>query len=187
MSPHRSPGPPVKAPAPGSATSALRERRGRRRIAIAIGIHAIPIALLILKATFPNLGPQVTDDPVIARPVIGRPSSSSAAHRPEQAPDRIVPRPAPPRAHDGRQPRERAAQEARGRRRAAAPNTKDSDITNLAHRTDAFAEDAGKARPEQGFARESKVDGDRPHKVHAGDMYAASSGSSCTTDGSIRP
>jgi hypothetical protein len=148
-------------------------------IAIAIGIHAIPIALLILKATFPNLGPQVTDDPVIARPVIGATLLKLGKPiDPSKLPDRIVPQARTAPAHTTVANREN---EPPKKHEADAgpppPNTKDSDITNLAHRTDAFAEDAGKARPEQGFAEgvEGGTETD-PTKVHAGDMYAAKLG-----------
>ena len=56
---------------------------------------------------------------------------------------------------------------------AEPENVKDDDIKNLVSKSDPFAEDAGKRRPEEGH--ELGVDGGNetdPNKVHAGDMYA---------------
>jgi hypothetical protein len=56
---------------------------------------------------------------------------------------------------------------------AEPDNAKDDDIKNLVTKSDPFAEDAGKRRPEEGH--ELGVDGGNetdPNKVRAGDMYA---------------
>lgn len=147
-------------------------------VAITLAIHAIPIAVLLLKAAFPNVDPK-TEEPIVTRPVIaasllklGKPFD------PSKLPDRLVPqartapkqdvlasREDPLKKHDlpdaGPPP----------------PNTKDSDITKLIAKTDPFAEDGGKARPEEG--RPEGIEGGTetdPSKVHAGDMYAAKLG-----------
>src|SRR5262249_52275072 len=57
------------------------------------------------------------------------------------------------------------------------PNAQDSDILKLVNKSDPFAEDAGKARPEEGHA--AGIDGGTetdPNKVRAGDMYATQLG-----------
>lgn len=57
---------------------------------------------------------------------------------------------------------------------APPPDTQDDDIKRLASKTDPFAEDAGKTRPEEGH--ESGIDGGTetdPNKVRAGDTYLA--------------
>jgi hypothetical protein len=57
------------------------------------------------------------------------------------------------------------------------PDTKDSDLQNLIAKSDPFAEDGGKARPEEGHPGgvEGGTETD-PSKVRAGDMYAAQLG-----------
>src|SRR5207237_10679749 len=54
------------------------------------------------------------------------------------------------------------------------PNAQESDIQRLISKSDPFAEDAGKDRPEEGSEHgiDSGLESD-PNKVRAGDQYAA--------------
>jgi hypothetical protein len=146
-------------------------------IAIAIAIHAVPIALVFLKATFPTIG-QPPDEPVVLRPVVaasllklGKPLD------PSQLPDRLVPHAREAPHHDVVASREDPLKKHDIDAGVTPPNTKESDLTRLIHNSSPFAEDGGKERPEQGFAEgvEGGTETD-PNKVHAGDMYAAKLG-----------
>jgi hypothetical protein len=148
-------------------------------IAITVAIHAIPIALIALKAMFPNLGPQTEDDPVVARPIIaasllklGKPLD------PTKLPDRLVPRAATAPRHEVVASRDEPQQKKPDLDAGTPPPlAKESDITRLISKSDPFAEDGGKDRPEEGHLEgvEGGTETD-PNKVHAGDMYAAKLG-----------
>jgi hypothetical protein len=144
-------------------------------VVVAIALHVGSIGPFIYKATHPNENPE-EDKPLVARPVVqasllklGKPID------PKQLPDRLVPqqRTAPKKAIT-------ASQDDPGKKEdAGAPpvNAEDSDLLNLVAKSDPFAEDAGKKRPEEGHA--AGIDGGTetdPSKVRAGDMYATQLG-----------
>ncbi len=143
-------------------------------VSLAIALHGIPIAVIILYSigVFTR-APQTDEQPFVAKPVIaatllklGKPID------PSKLPDRIVPRARtapkqdllastddPMKKHDAGAP---------------PPLAQDSDISRLIAKSDPFAEDAGKDRPDEGHA--AGIDGGTetdPNKVKAGDMYAA--------------
>ncbi len=146
-------------------------------IALAIALHAIPMAALVYKAAHPS--PPEIEESIIAKPVIaasmlklGKPID------PKKLPDRFVPkaRTAP------KQPDIVASADDPSKKPpdagAPPPLAKESDIANLIAKSDPFAEDAGKVRPEEGNAMgvEAGTETD-PSKVHAGDAYGALLGS----------
>lgn len=120
---------------------------------------------------------QEEEKPLVSRPVVqasllklGKPID------PKKLPDRLVPqtRTAPKKQIT-------ASQEDPAKHKPDAgpppPLAEDSDIANLVNKSDPFAEDAGKRRPEEGH--ESGIDGGTetdPSKVRAGDMYATQLG-----------
>ncbi|WP_394821089.1 hypothetical protein [Pendulispora albinea] len=140
-------------------------------IALAIALHALPIAALILKAMYPSMGEE--EKPLVERPVIaasllklGKPMD------PTKLPDRIV-----PKARTAPKQEIVASREEKKKDLPDAgpppPLAQESDITRLVKKTDPFAEDAGKERPEEGHAQGVKEGQETdPAKVHAGDMYA---------------
>ncbi|HWL87992.1 MAG TPA: hypothetical protein VNO21_19450, partial [Polyangiaceae bacterium] len=140
-------------------------------IALAIALHALPIAAIILKAMYPSLGEE--ERPLVEKPVIsatllklGKPMD------PTKLPDRIV-----PRARTAPKQEVVASREDKKKDVPDAgpppPLAQQSDLTRLVHKTDPFAEDAGKERPEEGFAQGVKEGQETdPNKVHAGDVYA---------------
>ncbi len=147
-------------------------------IAITIAIHAVPIALLVLKATFPDLGGKPTEEPFIARPVVaaallrlGKPID------PSQLPDRLVPRASTAPKHEVVASRDNEPKKHEMDAGPPPPNAKESDISRLMSKSDPFAEDGGRDRPVEGRAEgvEGGTETD-PNKVHAGDMYAAKLG-----------
>lgn len=141
-------------------------------VTVAIALHLLAIGPFVYRAIVPA-GAAEEEQALVARPVVqasilklGKPID------PKKLPDRLVPqqRTAPKKTLT-------ASQEDPGKKNpdagAAPPNTVDSDIANLVAKSDPFAEDAGKRRPEEGH--ELGVDGGNetdPTKVHAGDMYA---------------
>jgi hypothetical protein len=142
-------------------------------VVAAIVLHLLVAGPFVLRAIFPA-GPEEEEKPLVAKPVIqasllklGKPLD------PKRLPDRIVPkqRTAPKKQiiasrEDPAKTRDAGAE--------PPPNTQDSDIENLIAKSDPFAEDAGKTRPEEG--RLEGVDGGQetdPNKVRAGDAYAA--------------
>jgi hypothetical protein len=141
-------------------------------IALAIALHALPIAAILVKAAYPS-----NDEPEVA--LIGKPIVAASLLKlgkpmdPNKLPDRLVPRKntAPKKdivvAKDD--PLEKKPDAG-----PPPPLADNSDLTNLANKTDPFAEDAGKIRPEEGAAGgvEGGLETD-PNKVHAGDMYGA--------------
>jgi hypothetical protein len=146
-------------------------------IALAIALHAIPLALIFIKAAFPH-ALDSSEEPV-AKPVIAASLLKLGTPiDPKKLPDRLV-----PRARTAPQHETVASRDEPKKRDPDAgatpppPNTQPSDIQRLIAKSDPFAEDGGKERPEQGFAEgvEGGTETD-PNKVHAGDMYAAKLG-----------
>jgi len=144
-------------------------------VVVAIALHVATVGPFVYKATHPQENPE-EDKPLVARPVVqasllklGKPID------PKQLPDRVVPqqRTAPKKTVT-------ASQEDPGQKRdAGAPpaNVQDSDLLNLVAKSDPFAEDAGRKRPEEGHP--GGIDGGTetdPSKVRAGDMYATQLG-----------
>ena len=143
-------------------------------MSLGIALHVLPIALLVLKAMLP---PSVEEEekPLVAKPVIAatllklgtrstRKSSPIASCRSS----------APPPSRTSSLPATSRSESTPTPVRRPRPNTHESDITRLIAKSDPFAEDAGKVRPEEG--RAAGVDGGLetdPNKVHAGDKYAA--------------
>jgi hypothetical protein len=141
-------------------------------VAVAIGLHLLFIGPFVAKALLPQ-GPSEEESPLVARPVVqanllklGKPLD------PKRLPDRLV-----PQARTAPRKETVASREDPGKSHDAGPpppNTQEADIANLISKTDPFAEDAGKVRPEEGH--ELGIDGGKetdPNKVRAGDMYAA--------------
>lgn len=147
-------------------------------VVVAAALHLVAIGPFVAKAMWPGAFATEEEKPLVARPVIqasllklGKPID------PKKLPDRFVPqaRTAPKKQvvasrEDPSTPKKDAGA-------PPPPNTQDSDIANLIATSDPFAEDAGKARQEEGHA--GGVDGGQetdPNKVKAGDMYAAQLG-----------
>ncbi|WP_394848833.1 TonB C-terminal domain-containing protein [Pendulispora brunnea] len=141
-------------------------------IALAIALHAIPIAAIILKAMYPSLGEE--EKPLVEKPVVaasllklGKPMD------PLKLPDRIVPRARTAPKHEivaSREEKKKDIPDAG----PPPPLAQESDITRLVNKSDPFAEDAGKDRPEEGHAAGVKEGQETdPNKVRAGDMYGA--------------
>jgi TonB C terminal len=140
-------------------------------VALAIALHLIPIGLIFIKAKFPTILPTEVEPPaktVVAATLLklGKPLD------PKQLPDRIVPqaRTAPHKEVVASRDEPKKPNLDAG---LPPPDTKNSDIQKLISKTDPFAEDAGKVRPEIGHTEgvEGGTEQD-PSKVHAGDMYA---------------
>jgi hypothetical protein len=143
-------------------------------IALAFALHAIPVVALVLRVYFPA-APE-DEQPFVSQPVIsasmlklGKPLD------PKQLPDRLV-----PKAKTAPQQKIVASREepSHTEKTDAGPpppaDAKDSDIARLIAKSDPFAEDAGKQRPEQGFLNGSDAGTELdPNKVHAGDAYGA--------------
>jgi hypothetical protein len=143
-------------------------------VALAFALHAIPVVALVLRVYFP--APQVDEQPFVAQPVIaasmlklGKPLD------PKQLPDRLVPKARTAPQQKIVASREDPAHAPKPDAGAPAPpDTKDSDIQRLIAKSDPFAEDAGKQRPDQGFLNGSDAGTELdPSKVHAGDVYGA--------------
>ncbi len=142
---------------------------------LGVVVHLLAIGPFVVKAILPK-AEEAEEAPLVARPVVqatllklGKPIDKS------KLPDRFV-----PQARTAPQKQLVASREDPGKTRDAGPpppNAQDSDIANLISKTDPFAEDAGKRRPEEGH--ESGIEGGTetdPSKVKAGDMYAAQLG-----------
>jgi hypothetical protein len=144
-------------------------------VALAFALHAIPVAILVLRLYFPAL--QVDEQPLVAQPVIGATLLKLGKPLdPKQLPDRLVPKARTAPAQKLVASREDPAKKPLEKPDAGPPppDAKDSDIQRLIAKSDPFAEDAGKERPEQGFAAGSDAGTETdPNKVRAGDMYAA--------------
>jgi hypothetical protein len=142
-------------------------------IALTLALHAIPLALIFIKVAYPH-ALESTEEPA-SKPVIaatllklGKPID------PKKLPDRLVPRARTAPQHDLVASREEAKKRDSDAGAPPPPNTQPSDLARLIAKSDPFAEDAGKDRPEEGRAEgvEGGTETD-PNKVHAGDMYAA--------------
>jgi hypothetical protein len=142
-------------------------------VSLAFALHAIPITILVLSYLGVIVRKHEDEQPFVPKPVVaatllklGKPLD------PNKLPDRIVPkqRTAP------KQDLVASADDPVHKRDAGAPvlNAKDDDLKRLIDKSDPFAEDAGKQRPEIGDPRglDSGTEPD-PNKVKAGDMYAA--------------
>ena len=146
-------------------------------VGLAIALHAIPIAAIVLKAMYPSI--EVEEEPLVAKPVIGATLLKLGKPLdPKKLPDRIVPKART--APDQKVVASREDPLKKNDKPDAGPpptNTQPSDIQQLIAKSDPFAEDAGKARPEEGHAEgiEGGTETD-PSKVKAGDMYAAQLG-----------
>lgn len=142
-------------------------------LALGVALHALPVVAIALKVMLPGSAP-IDEKPLVSKPVIaasllklGQPLD------PKRLPDRLVPqrRTAPKKEIV-------ASRDDPAKKTPDAgpppPNADDSDIQRLIAKTDPFAEDAGKTRPEEGHAAgvEAGLETD-PNKVRAGDMYAA--------------
>ncbi len=141
-------------------------------LAVAFAIHAIFAGPFIYRAIVPS--PVLEDEkPLVGKPVVaatllklGKPLD------PKTLPDRIV-----PKARTAPQKDLTASKDDPGKKSDAGPpppNAMPSDLQNLITKSDPFAEDGGKTRPEEGNA--AGIDGGTetdPNKVRAGDMYAA--------------
>ncbi len=141
-------------------------------LCLAVALHALPVALLALGAIFPvhDEAPREMPKPVIAASLLklGKPID------PKKLPDRVVPRAPTAPKKDAVASREDPVKKKEDAGAPPPPDAKDSDLANLIKKTDPFAEDAGKTRPEEGrpegVAEGTQTD---PSKVKAGDMYAA--------------
>ena len=140
-------------------------------VSLAIALHAIPIVIIVLTVLHPR--PREEEQPFVPKPVVaatllklGKPLD------PNKLPDRLVPRArtAPKRDLIA------SADDPTHKLDAGPPPplAKDDPISRLIAKSDPFAEDAGKDRPEEGHASgiDSGTETD-PNKVRAGDMYAA--------------
>jgi hypothetical protein len=142
-------------------------------VALAVALHAIPITIIVLKALGIIPPSHENDEPLVAKPVVaatllklGKPID------PKKLPDRLV-----PRARTAPKQEAVASRDDPLNKKPDAglpPLAQESDITRLINKSDPFAEDAGKDRPEEGHALgvEAGTETD-PSKVKAGDMYAA--------------
>jgi hypothetical protein len=145
-------------------------------IALAVALHAIPIALIFIKSAFPT-ALDSTEEPV-AKPVIAATLLKLGTPiDPKKLPDRLVPRARTAPQHEANASREDPTKKNPDAGPPPPPNTQPSDIARLISKSDPFAEDAGKDRPQEGRAEgvEGGTETD-PNKVHAGDMYAAKLG-----------
>jgi hypothetical protein len=140
-------------------------------VALTIALHALPAAALVLSVVLPR-APQEEEKPLVAKPVIaaallklGKPPD------PTKLPDRLVPqqRTAPKKELV-------ASREDPTKHKPDAgpppPLAQDSDLTNLINKSDPFAEDAGKRRPEEGSPEGSDA-GLVSSNARPGDEYAA--------------
>jgi len=145
-------------------------------IALAIAIHAIPIGFIFVKAAYPHVLESTEVPPartVVAATLLklGKPID------PAKLPDRLVPRARTAPQHETVASREEPKKDHPDSGAPPPPNTQASDIARLISKSDPFAEDGGKDRPEEGHAQgiEGGTETD-PNKVHAGDMFAAKLG-----------
>ncbi len=141
-------------------------------LAVAFAIHAIFAGPFVYRAIVPE---SVIED---EKPLVGKPVVAATLLKlgkpfdPKKLPDRIV-----PKARTAPQKDLSASKDDPGKNTDAGPpppNALPSDLQNLITKSDPFAEDAGKSRPEEGNA--AGIDGGTetdPSKVRAGDMYAA--------------
>ena len=139
-------------------------------IALAIALHALPIAAIFVKAAYPSN--DAPEEALVAKPVIaasllklGKPLD------PKKLPDRMIPKQSTTNRKDAVASQNDPAHTTDAG--APPPDAKQTDLERLMAHNDAFAEDAGKARPEEGFANGSDAGLETdPNKAHAGDAYA---------------
>lgn len=141
-------------------------------VIVGISLHLLAAAPFVYRAFVPAKAGE-EEQALVSRPVVqasilklGKPID------PKKLPDRLVPqqRTAPKKTLTASKDDPAKVKPDAG---AEPDNATDSDIKNLVTKSDPFAEDAGKRRPEEGH--ELGVDGGNetdPNKVHAGDMYA---------------
>jgi hypothetical protein len=142
-------------------------------LALTVALHALPVAALVLSVVLPKAS--VDDDqPIVAKPIIaasllklGKPID------PTKLPDRVVPQQRTAPKKDLVASREDPLKK-HPDAGTPPPNTQDSDIQRLINKSDPFAEDAGKTRPEEGSKDGS--DAGMANKARAGDEYAAKLG-----------
>ena len=133
-------------------------------VAIAIALHLVPLGLIVLKAKFPTILATEIEPParsVIAASLLklGKPLD------PKSLPDRVVPRARTAPHKEIVASRDEPKKSIPDAGAPPPPNTKDSDIKKLISKTDPFAEDAGKAKPEVGHAAGIEGgDRDRPEQ-----------------------
>jgi hypothetical protein len=143
-------------------------------VALAFALHAIPIAAIILRVYFPAA--HVDEQPFVSQPVIGANLLKLGKPLdPKKLPDRLVPkeRTAPQKniAASREDPHKTEKPDAGP---PPPPDAKDSAIQQLIAKSDPFAEDPKKQRPEEGFASGSDAGTETdPNKAHAGDIYGA--------------
>jgi hypothetical protein len=144
-------------------------------VTMGVAIHLLAVLPFAIPLVFKGCATSSQEDEtaLVARPVVqasilklGKPID------PKKLPDRLVPqqRTAPKKTLTASKDDPAKVKPDAG---AEPENAKDDDIKNLVTKSDPFAEDAGKRRPEEGH--ELGVDGGNetdPNKVHAGDMYA---------------
>jgi hypothetical protein len=141
-------------------------------VALAIALHLIPIGLIFIKAKFPTVLATQIEPP--AKSVIGATLLKLGKPLdPKQLPDRLVPRAREAPHKEVVASREESKKSIVDAGAPPPPDTKDSDLKRLIAKSDPFAEDGGKDRPQVGHAEgiEGGTESD-PSKVHAGDMYA---------------
>jgi hypothetical protein len=145
-------------------------------IALALALHAIPLALIFIKASFPHVLDS-TDEPVARAVVAATLLKLGKPIDPKNLPDRLVPRARTAPQHETVASRDEPKKREPDAGAPPPPNTQPSDLARLIAKSDPFAEDGGKDRPEEGRAEgiEGGTETD-PNKVHAGDMYAAKLG-----------
>jgi len=141
-------------------------------IVVGIALHLLAIGPFVYRAIVPA-APEDEEKELVARPVVqasilklGKPID------PKKLPDRLVPQ---QRTAPKKQITASKDDPAKVKPDAGAPpeNVTDSDIQNLVNKSDPFAEDAGKKRPEEGAANGSDAGNETdPNKAHAGDLYA---------------
>ena len=139
-------------------------------IVVAIALHIVIIGPFVYRAIVPSAA-QEEEKPLVSRPVVqasllklGKPID------PKKLPDRLVPQ---TRTAPKKQIVASKEDPSKVKPDAGPPpaNAEDSDLVNLTAKSDPFAEDAGKKRPEEGHER--GIDGcteTDPRKVRAGDM-----------------
>ena len=143
--------------------------------AVAFGIHALPVAFIILalKGLLPTGKAEevvLPSKPVIAASILklGKPLD------PNKLPDRLVPRERTAPKQETVASREQADKQHKPDAGPPPPLAKDSDLRMLVDKSEPFAENDKKVRPEEGHAGGLKEGTETdPNKVKAGDMYAA--------------
>ena len=156
-------------------------------VAVAVALHALIAGPFIYRAFVP---PPIEDE---EKPLVGKPVIAAALLKlgkpidPKKLPDRIVPKARtapqkdltaskddPAKVHDAGAP---------------PPNALPSDLQNLISKTDPFAEDAGKARPESKAMPRGSMAAKRPTRTRSTRAICTrrDSARSCMIAGSIRP